>query len=409
MRSPQLPTEVVAALDGAGGWLGSYWPGGAFLATAALLTAVAIRRGVRRAQHGAGAGRGRARGGVAGTAVEVTVIVLIAGLGGAFLVNAYSGYLPDTGALAGFAGLAPAASSGLAAADRRAGHVWRAMLGDPALGVPPSPLWIYTPPGYDGQARRRYPVVYLFHGYPGSSADWFRAGRIAHTMDVLAAHHLVPPAIVVAPDLNAGGVHDTEGLDAVDGPRIATWFTRDVVGWTDATLRTVPDRAHRVIGGMSSGGYAALDIALHHLDEFGAVLALEPYGDPGQAALARLGGNRAALRAHSPIAYLPGMHFTQPLPVFLDVGGWGDPRSAELLATALEADRQPVLFRIEPRQGHTWTEVRAGTPYGLVFAFTELTPHPGVSGSQVRRVGLSCMQELCSSSSPTGWAASAAW
>lgn len=360
-----LPTDVTAQLTTGGGWLESYWPGTGLLTIAVLLTAVAIGR--RR--------KGRARGWVARTARIAAVsfaVLACTTLGAAALANAYAGYLPDTASLAGFAGLASAVPADTASSGRPTGSLHEAVLSDAALDIPPSSVWIYTPAGYRQQHHRRYPVVYLLHGDPGTSADWFRAGGIARTMDVLVAHRLIPAAIVVAPDLNAGGIQDTEGLDAAHGPQIATWFTRDVVGWTDSHLRTVPDRAHRVLGGMSSGGYAALDIALHHLDEFGAVLAQEPYGDPGEGALARLGGSEAAFRAHSPIDYLPGMHFPHPLPVFCDVGALGDPHGADRLVAELRADHQPVLFRVETNQHHTWSEARAGIPYGLIFAFHAL-------------------------------------
>lgn len=357
-----LPADVLAQLGGGGGWLESYWPGAGLLTAAALLTAVAIGRRRR------GGGRGRATG-IAWIAVVSTAVLACTALGGAALVNAYAGYLPDTASLAGFAGLASAVPADTSSSGRPVGTVRGVQLGDAALDVPPSTTWVYTPPGYRQQPARHYPVVYLFHGYPGTSADWFRAGRIAQTMDVLIAHRLVPAAIVVAPDLNGGGIHDTEGLDAVHGPRIASWFTRDVVGWTDSHLRTYPDRGHRIIGGMSSGGYAALDIALHHLDEFGAVLAQEPYGDPGQDALSLLGDSRAAFRAHSPVSYLPGMRFTRPLPVFCDVGADGDQHNVNRLVAELRADHQPVSFRVESDQHHTWSEARAGIAFGLVFAF----------------------------------------
>jgi enterochelin esterase-like enzyme len=372
MRNP-LPINVLDQLSAGGGWLGSYLPGVGLLTAAGLVTAVAITVAIRRRSRGHR--RGRITGIARATVLSIVVLSCTA-LGGAALVNAYAGYLPDTASLAGFAGLASAVPADTSSSGRPVGSVREVDLGDTALDVPPSTMWIYTPPGYRQQPARHYPVVYLFHGYPGTSADWFRAGRIAQTMDVLIAHRLVPAAIVVAPDLNGGGIHDTEGLDATHGPRIATWFTRDVVDWTDSHLRTYPDREHRIIGGMSSGGYAALDIALHHLDEFGAVLAQEPYGDPGQDALSLLGGSQAAFRAHSPVSYLPGMRFTRPLPVFCDVGADGDPHNVNRLVAELRADHQPVLFRVESDQHHTWAEARAGIAFGLLFAFRSLGGQP---------------------------------
>lgn len=80
--------------------------------------------------------------------------------------------------------------------------------------MPTSTTWVYAPPGYDPNGSTRYPVVHLIHGTPGTSADWMSGGDIAHVMDVLIAHHLVRPMIVVAPELYGAII----ALEAYDNP-----------------------------------------------------------------------------------------------------------------------------------------------------------------------------------------------
>nr|WP_276610572.1 alpha/beta hydrolase-fold protein [Kineococcus siccus] len=238
------------------------------------------------------------------------------------------------------------------------------------MRVPPSTTYVYLPPGYRAGGARRYPVAYLLHGSPGRSTDWFAAGDAADTLDVLIRHHLVPPMIVVAPDTNGGGLRDTECLDDPHGgPQVERYLTTVVVPYVDAHFRTDARPAARIIGGMSAGGYCALDQGLRHRDLFGPVLAIEPYGDPGPDWRREL--TAAEFAAVSPSHYLPTIAVPAPVPVFLDIGT--DAVAAEQADTdhveaELRARGWPVLRRDEAGQGHTWNTARIALPYGLVFA-----------------------------------------
>jgi hypothetical protein len=174
----------------------------------------------------------------------------------------------------------------------------------------------------------------------------------------------------VSPAVNPGSAVDGECLDAVGGRQLETYLTRTVVDDVDAVFRTLPDRAHRAVGGMSSGGYCALNLGLRHISEYSVILGIEPYGDPGDVRRSLLGGSRARYRANSPRDYIPVMRFTHRVAVFLDAGtsDRADVRRALLLARQLARRDEEVAMRVEPGEGHTWTTARVGLPFMLVFA-----------------------------------------
>jgi enterochelin esterase-like enzyme len=69
----------------------------------------------------------------------------------------------------------------------------------------------------------------------------------------------------------------------------------------DRRYRTVADRTHRALGGLSGGAFAALDIGLHHTGEFAALLLTMPYDTTNEKIL---GGDRKPLAANTPRDYL---------------------------------------------------------------------------------------------------------
>lgn len=239
------------------------------------------------------------------------------------------------------------------------------------LAVPASSAWVYTPPGYDSTGHTRYPVIYLVHGYPGDSSNWFGLGKADLVFDELIRTQTIPPVIVVAPDVNGGPIRDGECLDARGGPQIETWLYRDLVPFIDETLPTKKDRQHRVIAGFSAGAYCALDQSLRHQPTWGAALSIEPYGEPGPVGLALL-GTQSAVQAHSPSVYLPTAHLPLTTPVFLAVGSDSPTRDAQPLAAMLAERGQPVYSYTAEGFGHTWGMARDALPYGVVFASRQL-------------------------------------
>ncbi len=385
LRHLPIPRSVISQITSRG-WLESWWPRavltGLLLASLALVvhTAIDCRRESRQPRRHHRRGWRTVR-----LTVAVAVALVFSVLTLAVYVNSYVGYVPDTVAAERMFG----GTAGQAVTSHTTGTVQRYLVGAPALRVPPGATWVYLPPGYAAPGNaHRYPVVYLLHGYPGRSVDWFTGGRIDTTMNLLIGSGAMPPAIVVAPDMNAGALtRDTEGLDIVGGPQVQTYLTTTVPAWVDATFRTLATPAARLVGGMSAGGYVALNLGLRHQNVFGGILAQEPYGDPGRGALAALGGSRAAFAAESPSHYLPTMRFIRQEPTFLDVGSKSGAASTSRLARQLRGRGQPVYFRVEAGQGHTWTEARLGVAYGLAWAARQLgwsaLPQPTLAGSGV--------------------------
>lgn len=284
------------------------------------------------------------------------------------IVNDVAGYAPTVGALPGMFNH----NRSVPLSRTEVKQTRRFRLGAPSLRVGPRYGYVYLPPGYSRPGNTtRYPVIYLIHGSPGGPADWLESGYLEPVMNALVAAHRIRPAIVVMPDASGSWARDSECLNQVHGPQDATYLTSTVVHYVDAHYRTIGTRDGRMIGGMSSGGFCALNLGLQHLREYSSILAFEPYGDPGANNVRRLlGGSYRLFRKVSPRFYIPRMRFTHQVHAFLDVGSARGKAITRVhrLADQLRARGQVVDYRIEQGQGHNWHEAAAGLPYALMFA-----------------------------------------
>jgi hypothetical protein len=292
------------------------------------------------------------------------------------------------------------------AVDNRS-HILQVPLSDPARGVPIGMANVMVPPGYGSPANagRRYPVVYLIHGFPaGSSDDWFTAGDALNTMQDLLGDHLVQQMIVVAPDMTAEQpTTDWECLDVPGGPRLEDYLVDTVVPGIDHRFRTIADRRHRALGGMSGGGFCALNIGLKHLASFGSLLITLPYDSLGDSA-GVLAGHPELIAPNTPQKYIPTMAFPYPVSVIIATGKSAptDVATTYRVANALAARGQNVAVHLEVGMTHTWRAARAALPYLLAFANQVFGPPPGHGVSRTVAAGRPTNIALPPATMPTG-------
>lgn len=149
-------------------------------------------------------------------------------------------------------------------------------------------LTVYLPPGYDESRGRRYPVLYLLHGFANDHHSWHRYGRANDILDNLLAQRAIDPFLVVMP-LGYGGAHvngDGTGIPPASGDRgDAGMYERDlledVIPMIDKKYRTIADRKNRAIVGFSMGGGQAGRFGLGHLETFSRIGIMSAGMAPG--------------------------------------------------------------------------------------------------------------------------------
>ena len=133
--------------------------------------------------------------------------------------------------------------------------------------------YVYTPPEYDRNTRARYPVLYLQHGAGEDERGWTNQGRANFILDNLIAEGQAKPMIVVMEQgyATAPGVAQaptTQGRGTGQPSLFEQVVVNDLIPMVDATYRTISDKDHRAMAGLSMGGGQTLQITLAHLDKF---------------------------------------------------------------------------------------------------------------------------------------------
>ncbi len=149
------------------------------------------------------------------------------------------------------------------------------LLGDPVE----QPLSIYLPPGYAASPARRFPTVYLLHGFTGKIQDWTTDGyqglNLRDAMDGLIRTGAVPPMIVVVPNGN-NAFHGSFYVNSTATGRWDDAISQELVAFVDARYRTIRSSRSRGVAGHSMGGFGAISLGMNHPDVFGSVYAMSP-------------------------------------------------------------------------------------------------------------------------------------
>jgi len=217
------------------------------------------------------------------------------------------------------------------------------------------PGFIYLPPAFD--SSRRYPVVYLLHGLPGSPSEYIDSLQLGQFADSEITSGAMRPFIAIVP---AAGTTPHYG-----GEWAGPWETaliKEIVPWVDAQLPTVAGTAGRILAGLSAGGFGAVNIAVRHPGVFGAVESWSGYFQPlhdapfVQADHATLAANDPTLlvRTEAPILRADRVRF------FVSTGPYHShlisPGSTPGFAQELRGLRLPVTYRSYPSLQGEWSK-----------------------------------------------------
>jgi predicted alpha/beta superfamily hydrolase len=152
--------------------------------------------------------------------------------------------------------------------DVRVDFVASDALAGNALGDPSErPVAVYLPPQYDMLGSRRYPVLYVLHGYTGDVAALLGSrpweANVFQRIDRLIHEGHMPPAILAAIDgfTRLGG---SQYVDSIHNGNYATYTVHDVVGHLDREYRTIAAEGGRAVLGKSSGGFGSMHLVMEH-------------------------------------------------------------------------------------------------------------------------------------------------
>ena len=125
---------------------------------------------------------------------------------------------------------------------------------------------VYVPASYE-TGKKRYPVLYLLHGSGENEFGWVNQGHVDFILDNLIAAKQAEEMIVV---VMSGDMRTTPEIRQVPGKTVSDIYVDELVPFIDKTFRTIPDREHRAMAGLSRGGGQTTSTVLenHNMDKF---------------------------------------------------------------------------------------------------------------------------------------------
>jgi enterochelin esterase-like enzyme len=242
---------------------------------------------------------------------------------------------------------------------------------------------VYLPLDY-AASTRRYPVVYLLHGYTDDESGWIQFGEVSLAADRAIASREIPPMIIVMPDAGVSWYIN----DYQNKVRYEDMFIQEFIPHIDTTYRTRPKKEFRGVAGLSMGGWGALVYCLRHPDVFAACAAFSAavwtdedfmaMGEKGyQAMLGPIFGPNPAGKdrltphflSYSPLeqAKVMSVDALKMVRYYVDCGDDDFLFKGNSAFHVLLAERKiPHEFRVRDG-GHTWSYWRSGIVDGLRF------------------------------------------
>jgi enterochelin esterase-like enzyme len=130
--------------------------------------------------------------------------------------------------------------------------------------------FVYTPPNYENDLNKKYPVLYLQHGWGENEYSWPNQGKVNLIMDNLIASGKAKPFIIV---MTYGMTNEVKigGLRNFDIKPFQTVLLDELIPYIDKNFRTLSDQPNRAMAGLSMGGFETKLITLKNLDTFSSI------------------------------------------------------------------------------------------------------------------------------------------
>ncbi|MGE0019744.1 MAG: alpha/beta hydrolase [Draconibacterium sp.] len=217
--------------------------------------------------------------------------------------------------------------------------------------------FIYTPPGYNKDTQKRYPVLYLQHGGGENETGWAAQGKAGLIMDNLIAEGKAVPFIIVMDN----GTWSMQGPPRGERPAGGEWppkgwadgfkntLLKDIIPMVDAEYRTIADQPHRAMAGLSMGGMQTRVITLGNPDVFSHV-GMFSGGSISVEDVEKAPGFKEKVKLVF-ISY-GGREIENPRP-----GPWGNPKEN---VEKLKAAGMNTHFYVSPQTAHEWQSWRRG-------------------------------------------------
>lgn len=139
-------------------------------------------------------------------------------------------------------------------------------------------FYIYLPPKYDKNLDKKYPVLYLQHGGGEDETGWVKQGNVDIILDNLIAENKAVPMLIVMENSNAVKLEETGSMMMGGAPGSNQWMSgpstfkevlfNDFIPFIDKTFRTISDREHRAMAGLSMGGFLTVNTVFEHPEMF---------------------------------------------------------------------------------------------------------------------------------------------
>ena len=230
--------------------------------------------------------------------------------------------------------------------------------------------YVYTPPDYDTNAKARYPVLYLLHGWGENQFGWHIQGRMDFIMDNLIAEKKAVPMVVVMDNLNAVKPGEDGSLFGRRGPALnrarsaraaggarrggfpssfGATFTEmmltDLIPMIEKTYRVRTGRESRAMAGLSMGGMQTFTTAIQNLDKFAYIGGFS--GSSG-------GRGEFDPETHSNGAFADAAAFNKKVKVLFLGIGTEEGQGAKNFSEALKKHGVNNVYFESPGTAHEW-------------------------------------------------------